>query len=240
MNQLLQTITNLGMNKLLYNILFAFSFVVVIVYTVLNCKNYNLSKKKALIFSVCVYVVSLFWMFFLYWAESGFKQWGGNNIVRVFIWIPVAAYPFCKLMKIDWSQACDFLAPCPVLIQGVSHYGCLFEGCCHGYRWEHGIWNPSLKYNTFPIQPIEACTAVLIAIYILHRQKKLHYKSDGLTYPIMMMLFGYSRFFLEFLRDNDKLFLGISGLAIHALVMGLVGTAVYETVKSRSHIKRKR
>lgn len=239
MNQLLHYITDLGMNKLLYNIFFSFSFVVVVIYTLLNCKNYKLTKMKALLFTVCVYALSLFWMFFLYWVESGFKNWGGNNIVRVFIWIPVAAYPFCKLMKIDWRQACEFLAPCPVLIQGVSHYGCIFEGCCHGYPWEHGIWNPALKCNTFPIQPIEACVAVIIAIYVLYRQKKLQYQSDGLTYPIMMMLFGYSRFFLEFVRDNDKLFLGISGLAIHALVMGIVGTAVYGAVESRKGSRRR-
>ena len=34
---------------------------------------------------------------------------------------------------------------------------------------------------------------------------------------------GYSRFLLEFLRDNDKLFLGISELALHALAMALIG-----------------
>ena len=239
MNQLIHSVTDLGMNKLLYDIFFAFSFVVVIVYTLINCKNYKLTKKKALLFTVCVYALSLFWMFFLYWVESGFRNWGGNNIVRVFIWIPVAAYPFCKLMDIDWRQACDFLAPCPVLIQGVSHYGCIFQGCCNGYPFKHGIWNPDLQYNCFPIQPVEACVAVIIAVYVLYRQKKIQYQSDGLTYPIMMMLFGYSRFFLEFLRDNDKLFLGISGLAIHALAMGIVGTAVYGAVKSRKGNRRR-
>ena len=37
------------------------------------------------------------------------------------------------------------------------------------------------------------------------------------------LLFGSSRFLFEFLRDNSKMFWGISNLAIHALFMFFVG-----------------
>ena len=97
-----------------------------------------------------------------------------------------------------------------------------------------------MQINTFPTQPIEACVAVAVVIYVLIRQKKLNYAPDGLTYPIMLMLFGYSRFLLEFLRDNHKVLFGISDLGIHALIMGLVGTAVYITVKGRKDRKKNR
>ena len=39
----------------------------------------------------------------------------------------------------------------------------------------------------------------------------------------MLIIFGSTRFVCEFLRDNDKLFLGISNLALHALLMFIVG-----------------
>ena len=237
-SKLIHAVVDAGRGELFYNIFFALGFVVVIIYTLLNCKNYKISRGKGLLFSFCVYTVTVLWMFFLYWMESGFKNWGGNNIVRIFIWIPVVAYPFCKLMKIDWVSACEFLAPCAAMVQGISHYGCIFRGCCQGYPYAHGIWNPALDINTFPTQPIEACVAVAVVIYVLIRQKRLNYAPDGLTYPIMLMLFGYSRFLLEFLRDNDKIFFGISNLAIHALIMGLVGTAVYVTVKNRKDRKK--
>ena len=51
------------------------------------------------------------------------------------------------------------------------------------------------------------------------------------------MLFGYSRFLLEFLRDNRKVMFGVSTLAIHALFMALVGTAVYVTIKEKNQKK---
>ena len=239
-SQLIHSVVDVGQGTLLYNIFFALGFVVVIIYTIINCKNYGISRGKALLFSFSVYTVTVLWMFFLYWMESGFKNWGGNNIVRIFIWVPVVAYPFCKLMKLDWLTTCEFLAPCPAMVQGISHYGCIFKGCCQGYAWTHGIWNPALDYKTFPTQPIEACVAVAVVVFVLIRQKKQNYKVDGLTYPLMLILYGYSRFLLEFLRDNNKLFFGISDLAIHALVMGLIGTAVYVTIKERNTPKSKK
>ena len=43
----------------------------------------------------------------------------------------------------------------------------------------------------------------------------------------MLILFGSTRFLLEFLRDNEKLFWGISNLAIHAFIMFVVGVVWY-------------
>ena len=49
--------------------------------------------------------------------------------------------------------------------------------------------------------------------------------------PIMLMLFGYTRFLLESARNNDKLFFGISEPAMQAVFAALVGTVWYVTVK---------
>ena len=57
----------------------------------------------------------------------------------------------------------------------------------------------------------------------------------------MLMLFGYSRFFFEFLRNDKKIIitglkignvpLDISTLALHALLNGVIGTAAYFAIK---------
>ena len=47
----------------------------------------------------------------------------------------------------------------------------------------------------------------------------------------MLMLFGYTRFLLEFARDYNKLFFGISELAMQAVFGALVGTIWYAIVK---------
>ena len=189
-----------------------------------------------MLFTVMVYVASVAWMFVLFWVFTG--KWGGNNIVRIFIWVPVFALPASKILKIDWLTSCDFISPCLCINHGIAHLGCIFAGCCHSFQSEAGVFNPQLSaggniVKTFPIQPIEAIVAILIAVIIALREKKKNYKTDGLSIPIMLMMFGYSRFFLEFARDNDKLFWGISELALHALLAGIVGTVSYIIVKKK-------
>lgn len=226
-SQFIQWTAEKGINGIIYDAFFAAGFVAVLVFNLINCKNYKIPKWKATLFTVIVYALSVTWMFFLFWAASGFKNWGGNNIVRVFIWVPLIALPIAKLFKLDWKTCCEYLAPCLCVVHGVAHLGCVFAGCCHGYKWDYGIYNPTLPYKTFPIQPIEALVAIGIVVFICIRQKKLKYKVDGLSYPLMLILFGSTRFLLEFARDNDKVIFGISNLALHALLMFLVGCAIY-------------
>lgn len=239
LNQLIYFVTEHGWNSLFYNIFFAAGFVAVLLCAWFTCKNYKIPRGKALLFIVLVYTISVIWMFFQCWVENGFKGWGGNNIVRTFVWIPAAVWIVGKIMKVDWLRGCDFVAPCVPLVQGVAHWGCIFAGCCHGYPCEWGIYNPMLDKKVFPCPPLEALTAIVVVIIVCRYEKKRNYEPDGLAYPLMLMLFGYSRFFLEFLRDNDKVFFGVSTLALHALFMALVGTATYFTIKERNE-KQKR
>lgn len=237
-NQLLRYITEQGWGQLLYNVFFVAGFVAVFLYAMVNGKKYGIPKGKALLYIIIVYFVSLLWMFFQCWVENGFKGWGGNNIVRTFVWVPLAAWPAGKLLKVDWVRGCDFVAPCVPLVQGVAHWGCIFAGCCHGYACSWGIYNPLLDQNVFPCPPVEALTALIVVFIVCGYEKRQNYKPNGLAYPLMLMLFGYSRFLLEFLRDNQKIAFGISTLALHALFMALVGTAVYVTIKEQPKIRK--
>ncbi len=239
LNQLIGFVTEQGWNKLFYDIFFVAGFVAVFVFAFFWCRKYEIPTGKALLFTVLVYLISALLMFTLCWIENGFKGWGGNNIVRVFIWVPIVALPIAKLMKIDWLRSCDFLAPCVPLIQAVAHWGCIFAGCCHGYPSSWGIYNPALGQTVFPCPPLEALVALAIVIIVCRYEKKHDYKPNGYAYPLMLVLFGSTRFFLEFLRDNDKLFLGISSLALHALLMVLVGVAIYATIKDHEGKKSK-
>lgn len=217
----------------LYNIFFYMGFVGVMIYLLLVSKRYVMPIWKTVVFAVLVYTSTLIWMFFLFWADSGFKSWGGNNIVRVFWWLGVFVFPVSKLLKRNYLECLDFVSPCLCINHGIAHFGCIFAGCCHGYPCDWGLYSNDAGHRCFPTQPIEAVIALGIAAFIWQREKKKGYGKgiDGLSFPIMLMIFGYSRFFLEFLRDNEKLFWGISGLAIHALVNAVIGTVAYFVIK---------
>lgn len=149
MNQFIRQVTEQGQGQLLYNAFFVAGFVAVFLCAWFTCKNYKIPRGKALLFVVLVYTISVIWMFFQCWVENGFKGWGGNNIVRTFVWIPAAVWIVGKIMKVDWLRGCDFVAPCVPLVQGVAHWGCIFAGCCHGYPCEWGIYNPMLDKRCF-------------------------------------------------------------------------------------------
>ncbi len=235
-NQLILWTVENGINMIVYWAFMGLAFVIAFIYNVVNCKHFGVSRPKTIGLTLVGFVVSYVWMCFITWIDTGFQTWGGINIVRIFIWVPIIIWPFCKLFKVDWKTWLDFAGPSTLcLIQGVAHFGCAFAGCCHGYRMDNGLYNPTLHYKTFPIQFIEAFVALAIAFFLFIRHKKRNYRVDGTTYSLMMVLFGSTRFFLEFLRDNKKLFLGLSDLAIHAFVMFIVGIAFYFSIKSYEH-----
>ena len=212
----------------LYYLFFVLGFVAVLTFGLIYYRKFKFTFVQALLIVLTVYPIAVAVMFTQYWIESGFKDWGGNNIVRVFIWIPVIALPFTKLLKVDWKKALEFLAPLPCVVHGIAHYGCIFEGCCCGYPVEFGgIWNPVSKNYLFPVQPIEATVAVMIVVITVWIVRRYGYSGKSNAYPLMLIMFGSTRFALEFLRDNQKLFWGISNLAIHAFVMFVVGVVWY-------------
>ena len=239
-SNLIRWSVSIGINRIIYWAFMGLAFVAALIYNLVFCKRVGVSRPKALALTLTGFVISYFWMCLVTWIETGFETWGGINLVRIFIWVPLLIWPFTKLFKVDWKSWCDFAGPSTLcLIQGIAHYGCLFAGCCHGYRAVHGIWNPQLDYNTFPIQIIEAVVALAIAIFLFIRLKKRNYKTDGSAYALMMILFGSTRFVLEFFRDNNKLFLGLSDLALHALFMTIVGCAVLFSIFAKEERHRK-
>ena len=213
-------------NTVLYYLFHVFGFILTVVYTLIFYKKFKLPLGRAVAFIVTVFPIAYAFMWFQFWVESGFKTWG-NNIVRTFIWVPFIGLPFAKLYKIDYHKAIELLAPIPCIIHGIAHFGCIFEGCCCGYPWEYGIWNPSTRDYRFPIQPIEALVAVAIVIFIIWYIAKHDFSGKSKAYALMLILFGSTRFVLEFFRDNEKLFLGISSLALHAALMFVVGLFFY-------------
>ena len=178
------------------------------------------------------------WMKVQFWIESGFQNFSGYNIVRTYVWFPPTAWLLSVALDADPKKMCDIYGPSCVVIQAVAHWGCAFMGCCYGIRDQSGIYNVVLKDYRFPVQLLEALVSIVIVIILLLRAKRKMYAADGTQFPWMLILFGTTRFALEFLRDNQKLFWGISTLAIHCIVMVLVGIIWLKKSKAKPEEKK--
>ena len=101
------------------------------------------------------------------------------------------------------------------------------------------IFSFFISFNTYlyPIQIVEAIVAFIIAIIIIKRNKKREYIPDGKSYPLMLILFGATRFILEFFRNNKKIVLGLSAFSFHSLFMMIVGIIVYLYIAKNENVK---
>lgn len=223
MNEFIRSVYELGYGQTFYILFFVLGFVAVLTGLAWFGKKLEFPLIKVVITVLIVYPLVVLWMMIMCWVENGFTNFGGNNIVRIFIYVPLIAMPVTRWLKLDMQKTLSLLSVAPLLVHGFSHFGCIFEGCCSGYPCEWGIYNPFYQDIRFPSQPIEALAALAIVVYLFIRAKKRNYIPDGLEYPIMLVIFGSSRFGFEFLRSGTKMFWGISNLAIHALFMFVVG-----------------
>ena len=233
MNELIKSIYEQGSTGTVYWAFHALGFLTVFLFVLWFGRKIHMKLWQSAVTVLIVFPIVYGWMFVQYWIESGFTRWGGNNIVRVFPYIPLAGLIITALFKVKWKDISHLLAYAPLVVHGTSHFGCIFLGCCNGYPAKWGLYQPNTGAILFPIQPIEAVAAWAIFGILLLRAKRRKYNSDGLEYPIMLMLFGSTRFIFEFFRANEKLWLGCSGLAFHALFMFVVGLVAYFVISRK-------
>ena len=193
---------------------------------------------------------------FLAWAETGFKSFGAENGIRVYVLLPIFMYGLAKISKVDPLKLFDMEAAACVLMYGVSHLACIFAGCCQGFQYYEGTKMYNIAYaltgtNMLPVQLGESICALLVfaLVFAIGHIKK--YETHGYLLCIWYIVFGAERFLWEFLRDNYKVikiaemqqadgYIGISNLAIWSALMFLVGIIlliVFRNIEKKNKAK---
>ena len=126
----------------------------------------------------------------------------------------------------------DMAAASVAIAHALGRVGCLFAGCCHGAATDawYGIYNCRLDAKAVPVPLFEALFLFALFAYLVLRVIK------GKTYNLALYLivYGIWRFFIEYLRVDDRgetviKFLTPSQLT--AVVLIVVGTAVFFVTK---------
>jgi phosphatidylglycerol:prolipoprotein diacylglycerol transferase len=94
--------------------------------------------------------------------------------------------------------------------EAVGRIGCYFNGCCYGKPtnfpvaiYQHGAWrHPTQLYSS---------AAAFIIFYILVLMRK-HVSKEGDLFKIYLLLFGITRFGLEFLREGKPALAGLTAM----------------------------
>ena len=163
-------------------------------------KKYRINAEKAFVMATLIPAFTISAMYILANVDST----GGYNWVRAVVVMPGIIYLLALSVDLPFSKAMDFATPGAAIHHGIDHIFCIFPGCCYGYPCSFGIWNSKHHDYLFPVQLFESASSLLIAWYIVWYAKKRGYKTRGISYAQFLFLFGLTRTFWEFFRDNTE------------------------------------
>lgn len=223
---------------MLYNLFYVISFILALLYIIFFAKKFALTKAKGILLITFCYATLFMIMLLLYYLING--TFGGRNMIHIYIFLPFVVAFFAKALDIKLGTALDYFSPVPIIVFAGQHFGCVFPGCCYSnieVSW--GIANRYTSTTLFPNQILEAVIATLTVVFLIWILRRNNYNMGGKAMGYMLMIYGTQRFLLEFIRDNEKLFWGISDLAIWAAVAVVFGIILNILIKKRSRRNEK-
>jgi len=182
----------------------------------------------------------------IFLSGSGFVWYGG------LMGGLVAAYCVSRHYKIPIGATADMAGPALVIGQAIGRIGCHLAGdgdwgipttLPWGVQYPNAIvgWNaytvrtvdanhhmvsaffPGVRVHPTPIY--EAIVYTLIFLFLWSRRKKT--TVPGQIFFLYLMLAGFARFMVEFIRINARVFMGLSEAQCIAIVMMVLGASLY-------------
>ncbi len=217
-------------------------FVLLVVYNFLNFK----SKKKLISnFSQCyirhfsvkshkVFSKVNFWVFVEIYVITivqyafanvfntqfgNFMGSGANYFGTLFI-APVFLLGLFYFVSINPLKQMDLITPAYPIALTFSKIGCFCFGCCGGFECSWGLYFPSKDVTCFPTQLLEIAQAIILFV-ILHKYKDK--VKPGTIFPIYLISYSATRFFIEFTSSRIPEFWRINMLHINCLMGVVVG-----------------
>ncbi len=151
------------------------------------------------------------WSYFFQHPTEIFKIWAGGLIFYGGLFLAVLSLVF-YLWRVGqaFSPVADALSPGLALGQAIGRWGCFAAGCCYGLptqvpwavRFTHPMSLAPLGVKLHPTQIYESFSDLLIFCVLAIKNRKTG--REGSTAALYLVLYGISRFLLEFLRGDDR------------------------------------
>ena len=200
----------------------------------IQMKWYGIALWKMIPASIAIIVTGVYGSQLWFYIENGYFE--GRSLYGAVFFAPVVYLPLSLLIHIPYTKCLDFCAPTACMLLAVLKYECIKEGCCQGMVI--GL-DENLCYIRFPSQIVEAVAFIVVAIipYCMSRNPKYR----GKIYPWSLVLYGSSRFVLNFFREiSEPYALGLSAGSFWSLCALIIGTAwLYLAAKKDNATKNK-
>ena len=230
-NRLIRYISECDLGRTVYDAAFPVIIVALLCYMWFHRKKYDIPLVKALAIVGILILATPRVSWLAAWIEYGFRAPEGGNVIRAFAFMPLVFLLTAKILRLPFALVVDFTAPMMLIWNIIGQSVCPFLGCCRGISCSWGIWNPLTDSILVPVQWMICLAGVAILVFLLWYEKKHLYCAQGKLYPILLVSWGGARFLLEYLRDNEKIIMGLSRYALYALFMVLVGMVWLFTIE---------
>lgn len=191
----------------------------------MQMKWYGVSTWKSVPTTIIVIFTGLIGSQLWFFIENGFFE--GRSLYGCVFLCPIVFFPVSKLIKVNYGEIMDFIAPAGCFVLGLAKAQCMRDGCCEGKIL---YMNEDRIFVRFPSQIVEFFVFTIIAIFLFLLSRNIKFRNK--IYPLAMVIYGTARFFLDFFRDTEASFLlGLSKGSFWSLCSFVIGIAILAIMK---------
>lgn len=193
--------------------------VLMVVPVLIQSRWYRVTVWKAIVATVLLTVVGTVGTYLLFYVEN--QRLGGISFYGAVFLVPVLFILVAWLLRLPYGTLMDLCAPAECVMLAFMKVQCMMSGCCGGRVIGTASDGSEIM---FPSQIVELINGLLLAAILLFLGHRRHNRND--LYPWYMVLYGCTRFVLNFLREQQSdFFLGMSPGNVWSILSVLVGGA---------------
>jgi phosphatidylglycerol---prolipoprotein diacylglyceryl transferase len=228
-----------------FGVLLALSFVIGFWLSVHRGRRRGFAPDLVLDFCLTVMISSIIGvrLFYVITHPSEFQPWyeafllwrGGLTLYGGILLAIVAVWFFCRRRDVPFLSMADVLAPQVALGIGITRLGCFLNGCCYGIPTEgpFGISFPETcaagwETGCAVIHPTQLYSSLggFMAFGLTLLWERWSY-FEGATFARFILLYGLSRFIVDFWRDYEPGAIGSLGLTTSQWIsLGLMALGI--------------
>lgn len=160
-----------------------------------QAKKYSIKEWKIVPVSFVLTLIGTLGTYLWFLLEN--FEFGGRSFYGAVFLVPIVFLLFARIIRIPYRLLMDFCAPAECVMLSFMKIKCLMDGCCAGRI----LWISDIGHAVrFPSQLTELLVAYLLGWGLLMMSYRIGF--CGKIYPWYLILYGSSRFVLNFFRDE--------------------------------------
>jgi phosphatidylglycerol:prolipoprotein diacylglycerol transferase len=235
-----------GLNVYSWGFMVALGIVIATIFTLKDAQKKNINPDSILNIGMASILCSLIGARVYYVIEhhqdfisnpiSVFYLWdGGLVFYGGLVGFAIAFYLLTKHYKINFLSLLDLMTPFFPLAYAFGRIGCFLNGCCYGIIANTPISvvfaDAHVPGKRIPTQLIDSFVSFLFFLYLYSQRGKEKFLGDLTTRYLIM--YSISRFLIEFIRDEARIFFGLTHSQVFSIILFIFAIILRNYLKNK-------